>query len=134
MLFGGGGNDRGMVDKIIEDAERVLTITLNRYQQENDSSLKDAGITAILPDIISHCILAFRIDCVEREDTYKHDAPKPITDFFVAQATLAITARPHTRTSLSELRANATDMEIITRRYQIKHFDDGDWLVIFDDD
>lgn len=88
-------------------------------------------MTGIHADYVSHCLLAFRIDRVERVSIDLHDPELlPITDYYLAQLTLAITLRPIETMPMSEVRAQATDIEIVTRAYHVKHFINDTWLVI----
>ncbi|MEZ6056592.1 MAG: hypothetical protein R3C01_07795 [Planctomycetaceae bacterium] len=122
-----------MRDHIIEDAEREVTIALSRWKNENAfDTVIDQKQTVImhLSDSILHCLLAFRIDSIERREVTEHEALLPITDFFVATVTLTLTPRPDISGSLSEMRTNAIDTTIVTRLYDVKHFIDRTWLVI----
>ncbi len=121
-------------EHLIEDAERVATIAMTRWQHEYDDEVTDehSNVSAIHADDIGHCLLAFRIEHIERTSIDNHDAPKPITDYFLADVTLTLTPRPHTKMPLAEMRANAVDTDIVTRRYHVKHFVDQTWLVMHD--
>ena len=117
--------------KKIEDAERVVTITLSRWKNENTAAeVEHSNIRGITIAAVGTCLLAFRIDEVVRESIDKHDAPKPITDYFLVDATLTVTQRPIDSIPMHEVRANAVDSEIISQRYHVKHFNDGSWLVM----
>jgi len=120
------------MNNLIEDAERAISISLTHWKREIDE-LEGASVTGIHADYVSHCLLAFRIDSVERLSTDLHDPTEmPITDYFLAQVTLAITPRPIVTMSMAEVRAQATDIEIVSRTYHVKHFVDHTWLVIYD--
>jgi hypothetical protein len=122
-----------MDQKKIEDAERVVTVTLSRWKNEKSSEdVGDSNIRGITIASVGKCLLAFRVDDVKRESIDKHDAPKPITDYFLVNATLTVTPRPFESISMEELRANAVDSEIISQTYHVKHFENGTWHVMPD--
>lgn len=119
---------------VIEDAERVLSIVLSRWKNEASCEDRDPTdpICQVLDDTVANCLLAFRIDDVERVSTDRHDAPKPISDYFLAQATLTLTPRPGERMHMASMRAQAVDPDIATKTYHVKRFTDGTWLVLSD--
>ena len=115
-----------------EDAERVTTIGLNRWKLESEppGTFDHAGLSAVLTDDIGYLLLAFRLDDVERRPIFEYQAELPITDYFVVTATLAVVPRSPEPTLLDDARAYVDASEILTRKYNVKHFSDGTWVVM----
>jgi hypothetical protein len=118
----------------VEDAKHAVSVVLSRWQWE-EKETADEMISAIHADVVSHCLIGFRIDDVRRISGLSQqasDARKPCLDYFLADVSLTLTPRPWSKPSVGEVRANAADADVVSRVYHVKYFADATWLVMAD--
>ena len=118
---------------IVAEAEQVLNVALTRWKHERDEPQPgEPELIAVHSISVCYCLLDFRIEAMFPTDTSKHTAPAPVSHWFVADTTLEVVPRPARPLSHDEILATLTATQTIRWVYDLKRFNGGDWLVMYD--